>query len=191
MSKRPVREPRATPGPARLAGPTRRCREPSGTRTRDSSHLPAAWLARLAGSDDGLDFGIYRRLREVRGELERLLTVELPGTLEQSLAPADRALVVESFDRLVTHWQGQLIDCCPARRAAAASTAADCHLHATSPLPCYAFLLPSGRRVAFRLLKTSPPTRDDDPADQRFVLSPRQPVSADANELTITLEPMP
>jgi adenine-specific DNA-methyltransferase len=158
---------------------------------RPAARTPAAWLARLAGSDDDLDFGIYRRLRELRGELERLLTVELPGALEQSLAPADRMLVLASFDRLVTHWQGQMIDCCPARRAAAEAIAAGFHLHATSPLPYYAFLLRSGRRVAFRLSKTAPPTRDDDPADQRFVLSPRQPVSANAKELTITLEQMP
>ncbi|HEY5314639.1 MAG TPA: site-specific DNA-methyltransferase, partial [Pirellulales bacterium] len=59
---------------------------------------------------------------------------------------------------------------------------------ATSPLPCYAFRLPSGRRVTFRLLTAASPTRDDGPAQQRFVLSRRQPTRADADELTIPLE---
>ena len=119
MSKRPVRQPRATPGPAPLAGPVHNRREPSGARPRDPSLLPLAWLNRLAGPNDELDFGIYRRLRGLRSDLEQLLIVDLPQAIEPSLAPADRALVYKSFDRLIRRWQDQMIDVSPARRVTA------------------------------------------------------------------------
>jgi hypothetical protein len=154
---------------------------------RTAARLPAVLLARLGGADDELDFGIYRRLRVLRGELERLLAVDLPAAIDAALAPADRRLVSELLEHLSERWQQELIDCCPARRLADRSEAAGYHVHATSLLEFYAFRLPSGRRVVFRLNQTAEPAVGEEPACRRFVLSARQPVVVDGDDLMIGL----
>lgn len=159
------------------------------------SKMPARWLVRLAGVDDGADFGIYRRLRALRHELEQLLTSELPQTVESSLASADRRGVYRAIDRVIRIWQARGVDCSPARQLPAASDewplpVIQRHFHATSPLPCYAFRLPSGRRVVFHLDQRKPRAVDEnhDSASGRFVLSREEPICIVGEELAIAFE---
>jgi hypothetical protein len=122
---------------------------------RTAARISGALLTRLAGQDDGLDFGIYRTLAALRGELERLLASELPAALGRTLAPQNRAQVYDWLEQLAERWEAELLDCAPARPAADQAPASAYHVHATSPLESYAFRMPSGRRVVFQLQPTT------------------------------------
>ncbi len=87
-----------------------------------------------------LDFGLFRNLNRRRPEIERYLDDELP----QSVAARTNG-VLQAGD--VYAALSQFAD-------EAAGAVMPLHVHCTSPLPEYAFRLPSGRRVVFERSRT-------------------------------------
>jgi DNA modification methylase len=145
----------------------------------------------LAADERERDFGIYQQINRHWSEIDPWLKHDLPALLQQADSGGARwvfEMLSEFFGDLPRRLQSasRLVEASSPPSKPPSKVGAY-HVHAPSPLPKYAFRLPSGRRVQFRRLAAAPSTEEAPAASlRRLVLVEQSLAVVDERELSIT-----